>query len=181
MQLVKNVFLNRNKTIVRKLEEILIVWLMESTHVVSKERMYEVYLNIIEWGRNVYGVSEAARYYFGKHPSQLTLGESIYLASIVPRPKTGLYSFNYEGQLKPYIASYYNYIGNIMARRGLAPADSLSSYGFYTVSLREPLRPDRPASDSLRLELPPNHFEKELEEVRDLLNRIVHPSNNETP
>src|SRR5690606_7397541 len=96
MQLVKNVFLNRNKTIARKLEEILIVWLMESTDAVSKERMYEVYLNIIEWGRNVYGISEAARYYFGKHPSQLTLGESIYLASIVPRPKTGLYSFDYE-------------------------------------------------------------------------------------
>ena len=116
MQLVKNVFLNRNKTIVRKLEEILIVWLMESTHAVSKERMYEVYLNIIEWGRNVYGVSEAARYYFSKQPSQLTLGESIYLASIVPRPKTGLYSFDYEGRLKPYIASYFNYIGNIIYR-----------------------------------------------------------------
>src|SRR5690606_41961669 len=77
MQLVKNVFLSRNKTLVRKLEEILIVWLMESTRTVSKERMYEVYMNVIEWGRNVYGITEAARYYFGKHPSQLTLGESI--------------------------------------------------------------------------------------------------------
>ncbi|WP_325636085.1 transglycosylase domain-containing protein [Parapedobacter sp.] len=181
MQLVKNVFLNRNKTIVRKLEEIIIVWLMESTDAVSKDRMYEVYLNIIEWGRNVYGVSEAAHYYFGKHPSQLTLGESIYLASIVPRPKTGLYSFNYEGQLKPYIASYFNYIGNIMARRGLAPADSSGSYGFYAVSLRESLRPDRPATDTLRLELPPTDFEKDLEQVRGLLDRIFNTSNPETP
>lgn len=181
MQLVKNVFLNRNKTIVRKLEEILIVWLMESTDAVSKDRMYEVYLNIIEWGRNVYGVSEAARYYFGKHPSQLTLGESIYLASIVPRPKTGLYSFDYEGRLKPYISSYFSYIGNIMARRGLAPADSSGSYGFYAVSLREALRPDKPAADTLQLELPPTDFEKELEQVRGLLDRIFNTSNNENP
>ncbi|MFB2120757.1 transglycosylase domain-containing protein [Parapedobacter sp. 2B3] len=181
MQLVKNVFLNRNKTIVRKLEEILIVWLMESTHAVSKERMYEVYLNIIEWGRNVYGISEAARYYFGKHPAQLTLGESIYLASIVPRPKTGLYSFNYEGQLKPYIASYFSYIGNIMARRGLAPADSSGSYGFYAVSLREPLRPERPVIDTLQLEQPPTDFENELEHVRGLLDRIFNTSNSENP
>lgn len=181
MQLVKNVFLNRNKTIVRKLEEILIVWLMESTDAVSKDRMYEVYLNIIEWGRNVYGVSEAARFYFGKHPSQLTLGESIYLASIVPRPKTGLYAFDYEGRLKPYIASYFRYIGNIMARRGLAPTDSSGSYGFYAVSLRESLRPERPDTDTLRLELPPTDFEKELNEVRGLLDRIFNTSNNENP
>ncbi|SEL74678.1 biosynthetic peptidoglycan transglycosylase [Parapedobacter koreensis] len=173
MQLVKNVFLNRNKTIVRKLEEILIVWLMESTRAVSKERMYEVYLNIIEWGRNVYGISEAARYYFSKHPSQLTLGESIYLASIVPRPKTGLYSFDYDGRLKPYISPYFNYIGDIMARRGLAPADSSGAYGFYAVSLRDALRPEKPASaDTLQLQMPATDFEVELEEVRGLLERI---------
>jgi len=173
MQLVKNVFLNRNKTMVRKLEEIIIVWLMESTRSVSKDRMFEVYLNIIEWGRNVYGIREAARYYFGKHPSELTIGESIYLASIVPRPKTGLYSFNWDGRLKYYMATYFNYIGNIMARRGLTPPDSTDNYGFYSVTLREALRPERPASaDTLRLEEPPTDFETELKEVRGLLDRL---------
>ena len=180
MQLVKNVFLNRNKTIVRKLEEILIVWLMESTRAVSKERMYEVYLNIIEWGHNVYGINEAARYYFGKRPAQLTLGESIYLASIVPRPKTGLYSFSYEGGLKSYIAPYFRYIGNIMARRGLVPADSSGGYGFYAVRVREALRPDKPiAMDTLQLEMPPTDFETELEEVRGLLDRIFNSPQKE--
>ncbi len=173
MQLVKNVYLNRNKTIVRKLEEILIVWLIESTRAVSKERMFEVYLNVIEWGRNVYGITEAARYYFSKHPSELTVGESIYLASIVPRPKTGLYSFDYNGGLKPYVSPYFSYIGNIMARRGLAPPDSTGNYGFYTVSLREALRPEKPASSELlQLEMPPSDFEAEPEQVRGLLNRI---------
>jgi len=181
MQLVKNVFLNRNKTIVRKLEEILIVWLMESTRSVSKDRMYEVYLNIIEWGRNVYGISEAARFYFGKHPSELTLGESIYLASIVPRPKTGLYAFTYTGGLKPYILSYFRYIGDIMARRGLAPADSARTYGFYQVSVREPLRPEQPAlEDSLQLEMPQRNFDTELEEIRGLLDRIFGTEQNDT-
>ncbi|GGC44298.1 glycosyl transferase [Parapedobacter defluvii] len=184
MQLVKNVFLNRNKTLVRKLEEILIVWLMESTRAVSKERMYEVYLNVIEWGRNVYGITEASRYYFGKHPSQLTLGESIYLASIVPRPKTGLYAFDYEGRLKPYLGRYFTYIGNIMARRGLAPPDSAGGYGFYAVSLREPLRPDKPANvDTLQLQAPTPDFDAELEEVRGLLDRIFRtdPKEEEAP
>ena len=50
MQLVKNVFLNRNKNIARKLEEALIVWLIETEHLTPKARMYEVYLNIAEWG-----------------------------------------------------------------------------------------------------------------------------------
>lgn len=180
MQLVKNVFLNRNKTMVRKLEEILIVWLMESTRAVSKDRMFEVYLNIIEWGHNVYGIREAARYYFGKHPMDLTLGESIYLASIVPRPKTGLYAFTYDGGLKPYISSYFRYIGNIMVRRGLAPADSTGTYGFYAVNVREALRPERPVTaDTLQLELPQNDFDVELEEVRGLLDRIFGRDNEQ--
>lgn len=179
MQLVKNVYLNRNKTIVRKLEEILIVWLMESTDAVPKDRMYEVYLNIIEWGRNVYGIGEAARYYFGKRPSQLDIGESIYLARIVPRPKAGLYAFTYYGGLKPYILSYFRYIGNIMARRGLAPPDSSGNYGFYAVSLREALRPEKPASaDTLQLQLPQRDFDAELEEVRGLLDRIFGGNND---
>ena len=68
MQLVKNVFLNRNKNIARKLEEALIVWLIETEHLTPKARMYEVYLNIAEWGPMVYGIHEAASFYFNKRP-----------------------------------------------------------------------------------------------------------------
>ena len=63
MQLVKNVFLNRNKTVARKLEEMIIVWLIENNRLSSKQRMYEVYLNIIEWAPNIYGISEASRFF----------------------------------------------------------------------------------------------------------------------
>lgn len=149
MQLVKNAFLNRNKTLSRKVEEILIVWLIENQHLVSKERMYEVYLNIIEWGPNVYGIGEAARYYFAKSPSELNLGESIFLAFVVPRPKAALSWFIPGGTLQTRgVRGYFRLIGRIMARRGLTAPDS-GAYGFYDVRLREGLRREVTPVDSL--------------------------------
>ncbi|MGJ1369010.1 transglycosylase domain-containing protein [Sphingobacterium spiritivorum] len=184
MQLVKNVFLNRNKTLVRKLEEIVLVWLMESSHQVSKERLYEVYLNVIEWGNNVYGITEAANYYFGKKPSEITLGESLFLSSIVPRPKKGLYAFDYTGHLKPQMSRYFNTYGNIMVKTGQLSRDTtVANYGFYTVVLQPHLRPSRPAGmpvDSLQnmnMDDEQEEMIKELEseekEKRSLFDKIL--------
>lgn len=117
MQLVKNVFLTRNKTIARKIEEALIVWLIESNRIVSKERMLEVYLNIIEWGPGVYGIGEASRYYFNKKPSDLSLAESIYLAMIIPRPKWFKYNFDENGKLKEHTADYYRIIAGHLVKK----------------------------------------------------------------
>ncbi|HKR04799.1 MAG TPA: biosynthetic peptidoglycan transglycosylase [Bacteroidia bacterium] len=117
MQLVKNVFLSRNKTVSRKIEEALIVWLIENNYIVSKDRMFEVYLNIIEWGPDVYGINEAADFYYGKKPIDLDLPESIYLASIIPHPKYFKYSFDSAGNLKPFIAGYYRLIANHLLRK----------------------------------------------------------------
>ncbi|MDB5025120.1 MAG: penicillin-binding protein [Mucilaginibacter sp.] len=139
MQLIKNAFLSREKTLARKVEEILIVWMIENNNIMSKNRMLEVYFNIVEWGRNIYGIGEASRYYFGKSPAELTLGESIYLASILPHPKTGLYSFLPDGSLRPSLQGYYNLIGKLMAGRGWTEPDS-SGYGYYSVRLKEGLR-----------------------------------------
>ena len=139
MQLIKNAFLSRQKTLARKIEEILIVWMIENNNVMSKNRMLEVYFNIVEWGRNIYGISEASHYYFGKSPSELNLGESIYLASILPHPKTGLYSFLPDGSLRPSLTGYFNLIGKLMAGRGWTQPDS-SGYGYYSVRLKESLR-----------------------------------------
>jgi Transglycosylase len=122
MQLVKNIFLNRNKTVARKLEEVLIVWMIENGRLVDKQRMFEVYLNIIEWGPNVYGITEASRFYFDKFPSELNLGESIFLASIVPKPKRFKNSFLTNAELKPYMHKYFKLIGGLMVRRGKVPA-----------------------------------------------------------
>ncbi len=139
MQLIKNTFLSREKTLTRKIEEILIVWLIENNKIMTKDRMLEVYFNIVEWGNNVYGIGEASRYYFGKTPSELNLGEGIFLASILPHPKTGLYAFQPDGSLRPSLQNYYNLIGNMMAGRGWTEADS-TGYGYSDVRLKESLR-----------------------------------------
>ena len=139
MQLIKNTFLSREKTLARKIEEILIVWLIENDNIMSKDRMLEVYFNVAEWGRNIYGIGEASHYYFGKSPSELTLGEGIYLASILPHPKTGLYSFLPDGSLRPSLQNYFNLIGKLMAGHGWTQADS-TGYGYANVRLKESLR-----------------------------------------
>lgn len=139
MQLVKNVYLSRQKTMARKLEEMLIVWLIENNRLTSKERMFEVYLNIIEWAPNVYGVSEAARFYFAKHPSELNLGESMFLASIIPSPKRYRYQFYPNGALKQRISGYYfDLISGLMLRRGMITEEDRLS--MYDVVLRGPAR-----------------------------------------
>ena len=123
MQLVKNVFLTREKTLSRKLEEILLVYILENNRIASKERMFEVYLNIIEWGPNVYGVGEAAQYYFQKPPLALSLDESVYLASIIPRPKKFMWRFNDRGKLRDFAVTHDNYIKKLMVNRGVIQAN----------------------------------------------------------
>lgn len=145
MQLVKNVFLNRKKTMNRKFEEILLVWLMEASGVVSKDRLLEIYLNVIEWGRGVYGVQEAAKYYFDKNATDLNLGESLFLSSIIPRPKTGLSSFDHTGHLKPWVQRHFNTYGSIMSKVGDLKGETIPiNYGFYDVLLKPSLRPAAP-------------------------------------
>ncbi len=164
MQLVKNIFLSRNKTVARKVEEMLIVWLIENNRLSSKQRMYEVYLNIIEWAPNVYGIGEAAQFYFNKKPSQLNLGESIFLASIVPKPKKFKYSFLPDGSLKPYMHNYFRFIGGLMVRRGKVPATDTANI-FSSVVLRGIAR-NYVVVDSLQI-IPES--DEEMEELKNLL------------
>ncbi|MDH4226903.1 MAG: monofunctional biosynthetic peptidoglycan transglycosylase [Deltaproteobacteria bacterium] len=84
MQLVKNLYLTREKSMGRKIKEAYLVVKMEKA--ISKKRIMELYLNIVEWGPGVYGVKEASAYYFGKTPSELTLDEAAVLAVILPNP-----------------------------------------------------------------------------------------------
>ncbi len=118
MQLVKNLYLRRHKTIARKLEELLLTWLIEANRLVSKERMLEIYLNIIEWGPGVYGAREAARFYFAKEVGELTLAEAIFLAAIVPRPKRFMGFFGDDNRLRPWLQGYYADVSRKMLARG---------------------------------------------------------------
>ena len=119
MQLVKNVFLTREKTLSRKLEEILLVYILENNRISTKERMLEVYFNVIEWGPNVYGIGEAAQFYFQKRPAELNLNECLFLATIVPKPKGFMYRFDGEQQLKPFARQQNDFLTRLMLRRKL--------------------------------------------------------------
>ena len=126
MQLVKNVFLTREKTVSRKLEEILLVYILENNRIANKERMLEVYFNIIEWGPNVYGIGEAAQFYFQKKPYDLTLKECLFLATIIPKPRKFMWQFDTEGRLKSFASQQQKFLGNLMLRRGiLTPEDTI--------------------------------------------------------
>lgn len=85
MQLAKNLYLNPSKNPFRKLQEIAITWQLEQT--LSKQRIFEIYLNVIELGPGIYGAEAASRHYFSKPASDLTPLEASTLAAMLPNPR----------------------------------------------------------------------------------------------
>jgi monofunctional glycosyltransferase len=83
-QLAKNLYLSTSRDPIRKLKELLITWMLERS--LSKTRILELYLNIIEWGHGVFGIEAAAQHYFHKPASRLTLDEGARLAAVIPSP-----------------------------------------------------------------------------------------------
>lgn len=83
-QLAKNLFLSRDKQVGRKLQELAITFLLESA--LGKDRILEIYLNIIEWGPELRGLRSAARRYFGREPQELTPAQMAFLVAIIPGP-----------------------------------------------------------------------------------------------
>jgi hypothetical protein len=83
-QLAKNLFLTRDKQLGRKLQELAITFLLESA--LGKDRILEIYLNIIEWGPDLRGLRPAARRYFGREPRELTPAQMAFLVAIIPGP-----------------------------------------------------------------------------------------------
>jgi transglycosylase-like protein len=85
MQMVKNVMLSPEKTLARKVQELFLTWYVEQN--LPKERILEIYLNVIEFGPGIYGIGRAARHYFGKAPHDLSPREAAFFSSILPSPK----------------------------------------------------------------------------------------------
>jgi monofunctional glycosyltransferase len=84
-QLAKNLFLSPNKSYLRKGQEAIITLMLEYT--LDKERILELYLNVIEWGNGVFGAEAAARRYFGIPASQLSAEQAARLAAMAPNPR----------------------------------------------------------------------------------------------
>lgn len=91
-QLAKNLFLTNDFSFRRKIREIAIARELEST--LSKEKILELYLNIVEYGEGLYGIGNAAEFYFEQEPSNLSLRQSAFLAMLLPNPKSYSECFN---------------------------------------------------------------------------------------
>ncbi len=90
-QLIKNLYFQNDRSFWRKTKEMaLTLWIEDH---VEKEKILETYLNIIEYGENLYGIKKAAQFYFKKHPSRLNARESAFLAMLLPSPKKYSKSF----------------------------------------------------------------------------------------
>jgi len=83
-QLAKNLYLSPSRSFIRKLRELLIAYSLEDN--LSKQRILELYLNVVEWGDGVFGAEAAARHWFGKSAQSLTPAEAIRLAIALPNP-----------------------------------------------------------------------------------------------
>jgi len=98
-QLAKNLFLSGERSLLRKGQEAILASMLEAT--MSKRRIFEIYLNVVEWGENVFGAEAAARYYFGLSAATLGPDQAARLAAMLPRPR--YYDRNRDS---PYLTSY---------------------------------------------------------------------------
>ena len=111
-QLARNLYLSPEKSMTRKFFEAVITWRMEQT--LSKKRILELYLNVVEWGDGIFGAEAASQHYYGKPSSQLTPEEAARLAAVLPNPK----KYNPIGEQR-YVISRSNLIYSIMVERGI--------------------------------------------------------------
>lgn len=111
-QLAKNLYLSPTKNPLRKLKEAVLAWRMERS--LSKRRILEIYLNVVEWGDGVYGIEAAARKHYGKSASRLTPMEASLLAATLPAPRR--YNPARPGK---YLKKRSRQIHSIMVKRGI--------------------------------------------------------------
>lgn len=90
-QVVRNVFLDKDKNLWRKFKELVLAVRIERE--IGKRRILETYLNIAEWGEGIFGIRAASRHYFGKEPATLSAREGAFLAMLLPSPKRYSQSF----------------------------------------------------------------------------------------
>ncbi len=111
-QLARNLYLSPEKSILRKVSEAVITWRIEQT--LSKKRILEIYLNVVEWGDGIFGAEAASRHYYGKASSELTPEQAARLASVLPNPR----KYNPLGDQR-YVLNRSNLIYSIMIQRGI--------------------------------------------------------------
>ena len=115
-QLAKNLYLSASKNPVRKIKEAILTWRIEKK--LSKRRILELYVNLVEWGDGIFGIDQAARHYYGVSPARLTAQQASKLASILPNP----IKFSPVGS-SSYVRNRSRIIYAIMRKRGVFVPD----------------------------------------------------------
>lgn len=111
-QLAKNIWLSKEKSFFRKAKEAYLTYQLEKNF--DKKFIIEKYLNVVQFGLDLYGIKDAARFYFKKSPSNLNVLESVYLAFLLPNPE--LYSRGFKkGQLTPFAKNIVSRLLNRLA------------------------------------------------------------------
>ncbi|HEY3499709.1 MAG TPA: biosynthetic peptidoglycan transglycosylase [Polyangiaceae bacterium] len=134
MQLAKNLYLGREKTLSRKVQEALLTMLLEER--LSKQEIMELYLNIVELGPGIYGVGQAAEHYFAKPASELSLAQALYLASILPDPTRQ--HFSPDGSISPRWDQYLKKLMNIARQVKLITDEELAAGLEEEIAFRKP-------------------------------------------
>jgi hypothetical protein len=140
MQLARNLYLGHDRTLSRKFREVVLAWILEHLTGLSKERLLEIYMNIIEWGPDVHGAGEAARYYFDRDPADLTVSEALFLTTLVPSPGRWRSRLDAGGQLRPYERAQMHFIGRAMIAKGWLAPELLPTSDSLWVDIRGPAR-----------------------------------------
>ncbi len=135
MQLAKNVFLQREKTLVRKLQEVVLTWYLERT--MDKDSIVELYLNVVEFGPGIYGIGPAARFFFNREPRDLTPLQSIYLATLLPNPVTRFGTYQ-RGRVSDDMHTRLRAIARGMAAAGRLSAADLATAQTEVLAFRPP-------------------------------------------
>ncbi|MEZ4225848.1 MAG: biosynthetic peptidoglycan transglycosylase [Polyangiaceae bacterium] len=152
MQLAKNLYLPRDKTLSRKLQEAVLTLLLEQQ--LTKDEILELYLNVIEYGPGIYGIGPAAAYYFNAAPHQLSLGQSLYLASVLPNPKR--HYFGADGRVTPGWMGYLRKLMRIGYKIRRVSEAELGDALLEEVTFKVPYSPRLPSDEE---EVPADPFE----------------------
>ncbi|MBD66381.1 MAG: hypothetical protein CME62_14315 [Halobacteriovoraceae bacterium] len=159
-QVVKNAFLSHDRTITRKIKEILIAQELET--ILSKDRILEHYLNLIELGKGIYGVKAGAKFYFDKEPHDINPKEAAFLAMLLPSPKRYSQSFT-KKELTDFASTQITKILEKMKIAKVMSEEELEYYKSHPLSFEKGMQEDNIlANDYLEEKLIMNDFEEDI-------------------
>ncbi len=135
-QLVKNLYLSPSKNPLRKIQEAMITWRVERS--LSKRKILELYLNVVEWGEGIFGIEAASRHYYDKPAEALSAEEATRLAAVLPNP------LKYKvKESSSYVEKRASLIYAIMVKRGIV----IPAYDELNTPQENEQRPDSTPSD----------------------------------